>query len=233
MDRKERKILLIKRFGKQWYEKLEDHLYSKEFLRIGKELKESKGRICPSPENIFRGFKITEYSDVKVVILGQDPYHTYKNNKPIANGLAFSSGDANFCPPSLRNILDEVERDVHDGLCFGECLEYDLTRWAKQGVLLLNTSLSTIESKPGFHSKLWKEFTKEVISKLNEKNDLVWMLWGKHAQSYKEFINNDTHLILETSHPSPYSVKYGFKGCGHFSKCNEFLKSRNIKEINF
>ena len=164
--------------------------------------------------------------DVKVVIIGQDPYHI----KGQADGLAFSCH--NGTPqPSLKNIFKEISDDLEISMSQST----DLTPWAKQGVLLLNTSLTVIEHKPASHSnELWHTFTREIVKILNEQNTpIVFMLWGNHAKSFIPLLNNPKHLILTANHPSPFSAYSGFFGCKHFSKCNKFLTDNNLPAIDW
>ena len=182
--------------------------------------------IYPKKEDIFNAFKIP-YSDVKVVILGQDPYH----GEGEAHGYAFSCLKKPI-PPSLKNIYKElhsdlgVEKDMTNG---------DLTPWANQGVMLLNAGLTVEKDKPNSHKDLgWNKFTDTVISKLNEREDpVVFILWGNFAREKAKLITNPQHLVIESAHPSPFSARNGFFGSKPFSKTNEFLKRNNKKEINW
>lgn len=189
--------------------------------------------IYPHKKDIFNAFKLTPYNDVKVVIQGQDPYH----GKNQADGLAFSTIDIKR-PPSLQNIFKEISDDIYGGLSESEYnkkfTSNNLESWAKQGVLLLNTALTVQAGKPSSHSDIgWLKFTTEVIKTLNKRNNIVYMLWGKHAQYFEKFITNDNSLILKTSHPSPFSVRNGFSGCKHFTKASSYLRSKGIKEIEW
>ena len=182
--------------------------------------------IYPKKEDIFNAFKIP-YSDVKVVILGQDPYH----GEGEAHGYAFSCLKKPI-PPSLKNIYKElysdlgIEKDMTNG---------DLTPWANQGVMLLNAGLTVEKDKPNSHKDLgWNKFTDAVISKLNEREDpIVFILWGNFAREKAKLITNPQHLVIESAHPSPFSARNGFFGSKPFSKTNEFLKKNNKKEINW
>lgn len=183
--------------------------------------------IFPKKEEIFNALKLTSFEDTRVVIFGQDPYHEINQ----AHGLAFSVNDGVKIPPSLRNIYKEIKAE------YG----YDIPKtgnlipWAKQGILLLNASLTVREGKPNSHSKIgWQEFTDNIIKHLNEKNEsVIFMLWGNNARNKKKFITNPKHFILEATHPSPLSANRGFFGCNHFKKINEILKSSNKKEIDW
>lgn len=182
--------------------------------------------IYPPKNQIFNALNLVPINQVKVVIIGQDPYHTEGQ----AHGLAFSCH--NGTPqPSLKNIFKEIHDDL--GLNMSSCT--DLTAWANQGVMLLNTSLTVVAHQPASHANpLWHSFTKQVIEILNNQNQpIVFMLWGNHAKSFLPMLNNPNHLILQSAHPSPFSAYNGFFGCKHFSKCNQFLCEHNIQPINW
>ena len=182
--------------------------------------------VFPPKEKVFNALNYVPLKDVKVVIIGQDPYHTAGQ----ADGLAFSCH--NGTPqPSLKNIFKEISADL--GILMSDST--DLTPWAEQGVLLLNTSLTVVEHLPASHSnKLWHKFTTEIVKILNEQNQpIVFILWGNHAKSFIPILNNPNHLILQSAHPSPFSAYNGFFGCRHFSKCNEFLIKHNIEPIDW
>lgn len=183
--------------------------------------------IYPPKEDIFAALKNTPFKDVKVVIVGQDPYH----GEGEAMGLSFSVHDGIKLPPSLKNIYKELE----DDLGYKPVTSGDLTKWTKEGVLLLNATLTVVKDTPNSHSKLgWDKFTDYVIKVLNEKEEpVVFILWGNFARSKKEFITNKKHLVIESAHPSPFSARNGFFGSKPFSKTNEFLKKNNIKEIDW
>ena len=171
--------------------------------------------------------KNTPYEYVKVVILGQDPYH----GEGEAHGLCFSVNPGIKVPPSLQNIFKEIHRDL--GLKIPN--NGYLLKWARQGVLMLNSVLTVEKDKPASHqNKGWEIFTDTIIKKVNEKDTpVVFLLWGNFAKKKKELITNPIHLVLTSSHPSPFAVNYGFNGCSHFSKTNEFLKSKGLKEIDW
>ena len=186
--------------------------------------------IFPNEQDIYSAFNYCDLSDVKVVILGQDPYHGVGNdNEPQAHGLAFSVNPTIKIPPSLRNIYKELETDV-DG--FISPNHGYLSDWAKQGVLLLNTVLTVKQGQAHSHAKLgWEKFTDAIIEAINLQNDgCVFVLWGSHAQKKGKNIDANKHCVLNGPHPSPLSAYRGFFGCKHFSKANEWLK-RNDKEI--
>ena len=180
--------------------------------------------ILPEPKNFFKAFDLCEMQKVKVVSIGQDPYHTLG----VPNGLAFSVNRNSKLPPSLVNIFKELEADLGIKNSTG-----DLTSWSKQGVLLLNTSLSVCAGLPASHSKIgWELFTNTVINVIQQKKNIVFLLWGKHAQKKGDLIEN-SNFILEAAHPSPLSANNGFFGCGHFSKTNNFLTSLGSDPIDW
>lgn len=207
-----------------------DSEYHKEYFAnivkfVNKVYKEKT--IFPPKARILSALDITDYNDVKVVILGQDPYHGIGE----ANGLAFSVNDGIKIPPSLKNIYKEL----HDDLGIEIPNTGNLESWAKEGVLLLNSVLTVEKDKPASHKNIgWETFTDSIIKKLNERDKpIVFILWGNFAKSKKELITNPKHLVLTSSHPSPFSVNYGFFGSKPFSKTNEFLRKNGIKEIDW
>jgi uracil-DNA glycosylase len=176
--------------------------------------------IFPPQEHIFRAFSFFNMNDLKVVIIGQDPYHT----KTLADGLCFSVPNGSKMPPSLRNIFKELERSYNV-----KRTDTDLSDWAKQGVLLINTAFTVEENKPGSHAKHWKNFTRELLTHIGQNSEhVIYMLWGNHAQSYEDCINVSRNMILKHTHPSPLSRK-PFVGNNHFVLCNEYL-IHNSKE---
>ena len=181
--------------------------------------------VFPPMNEIFNAFMLTSFSDTRVVIVGQDPYH----EKDQAMGLSFSVREGVEEPPSLKNIHQEIIAEgVEQGLWFS-----DLTRWAKQGVLLLNSTLTVVEHQAAAHSgKGWEIFTDNAIRALGEDDEpRVFILWGSYARSKKSLITNPSHLILESAHPSPLSAYRGFFGNNHFRLCNEFLKAHGYPPI--
>ena len=184
-------------------------------------------RIYPARENWFAAMQHTDFDDVKIVILGQDPYHGPNQ----AHGLSFSVPVGEKIPPSLRNIFIELESDSE--LSFTRPEHGCLTHWADQGVLLLNATLTVEAKHPGSHQKQgWEQFTDHIIAALNtHRENLVFMLWGKYAQDKGKSIDANRHLVLQTTHPSPFSAYRGFLGCGHFSKANAWLKVHDQKPI--
>lgn len=215
--------------GNDWDSKLSVIFASEGFKRFFKIIDNEYNTktIYPLKENIFNALKLTSYKDTKVVIVGQDPYH----GEGEAHGLSFSVQKGIKLPPSLKNIYTELQ----DDLGIEPAREGDLTKWAKEGVLLLNSTLTVVKDTPNSHSKLgWSLFTDYIIKTLNEKEEpVVFILWGNFARSKKAFITNKRHLVIESAHPSPFSARYGFFGSRPFSKTNEFLKKNNIKEIDW
>tara|TARA_B100000902_G_scaffold344206_1_gene349442 strand:- start:16138 stop:16815 length:678 start_codon:yes stop_codon:yes gene_type:complete len=211
------KKILENEFHKNYMKKLNEMLI----------LEEKKYNIFPNKEKIFNALNKCPFNKVKIVIIGQDPYHGYRQ----ANGIAFSVNKKMPIPPSLRNIFKEIKRD----LSIENSKNGDLSNWAKQGILLLNTSLTVRENKPKSHSNIgWKEFTDTIISKISQKkNGIIFLLWGLESKKKSELIDSKKHYILMSSHPSPLSSYRGFNGCGHFSKCNNILNKIGKKTINW
>ena len=217
------------KFNNEWDEILSDLFSTEKYAEIREFLKKeyTENTIYPDMYNIFRCFKETPYNNVKAVILGQDPYH----EEGQAQGLSFSVPNGVKFPPSLVNIFKELKSDLgYDAPKSG-----DLLKWAKEGVLLLNTTLTVIKGLANSHKDCgWQWFTDEVIKKLNERETpIVFILWGANARSKKKFINTKKHFIVESAHPSPLSCYKGFWNSKPFSKTNEFLKSVNISQINW
>ncbi len=214
--------------NESWSEVLRDELNSTYFKHIKEDVlnKYKTEIVYPQPQNIFNCLNYFDFSETKVVILGQDPYHGINQ----ANGLAFSVPTNTKLPPSLKNIFKEIEQDLGIVNTSG-----DLTPWAKQGVLLLNTTLTVTEGIPLSHQDIgWERFTDQIIKKLNDNlTHVIFVLWGAKAQKKQPLISKKGHLILTAPHPSPLSVYRGFYGCKHFSKINEFLESFNKKPINW
>ena len=186
-----------------------------------------KYAIYPPGKLIFNAFNLCPFDKVKVVIIGQDPYH----GPGQAHGLCFSVNDGVPFPPSLLNIFKEIKNDIGtDAPTTG-----NLTRWAEQGILLLNATLTVRAHQAGSHqNRGWETFTDDVIKILNEKEEpLVFILWGAYARSKKDLITNPKHLIIESAHPSPFSARNGFFGSKPFSRTNAFLKSNGLKEIDW
>ena len=215
--------------GNDWDEKLSVIWKSegfKKFMDIVDHEYATK-TIYPLRENLFNALKLTPYKDVKVVIVGQDPYH----GEGEAHGLSFSVQEGIKIPPSLKNIYKEIADDL--GII--EPNSGDLTKWAKRGVLLLNSSLTVVKDSPNSHKDLgWYRFTDYVIKVLNAKEEpVVFILWGNFAKSKAVFITNPKHLVITSPHPSPFSANSGFFGSKPFSKTNEFLKKNHLEPIEW
>ena len=209
-------IILKLEFEKDYFKKLLSIINNEYKLKT----------IYPNKTDIFKAFRNTSYQDTKVVILGQDPYH----GEHEAHGLSFSVKEGVPMPPSLRNIFKELKNDI--GV---DRTQTDLTDWAKQGVLLLNSIMTVVKDTPLSHKdKGWEIFTDNVIKKLGEREKpIVFILWGNYARSKKLLIKNKNHLIIENVHPSPLSASRGFFGSKPFSKTNAFLEKNGIKKINW
>jgi len=215
--------------GNEWDEILADEFKQDYYKRIRYWLRKeySEQTIYPPMNDIFNALKYTSYSDVKAVILGQDPYH----GPGQAHGLCFSVLPGVQPPPSLKNIFKEL----HDDLGIEPPPNGTLTKWAQRGVLLLNTTLTVRQGQANSHLNIgWTTFTDHVISILNEREKpIVFLLWGGNARSKKKLITNPEHLILECAHPSPLSARNGFFGCKHFSKCNTYLELKHMEPIDW
>ena len=216
-------------FNNSWDILLKDEFQKSYYLNLRKFLvQEYKTQtIYPNMNNIFNALKYTDYRDVKVVILGQDPYHQPNQ----AHGLCFSVLKGVNPPPSLQNMYKEIYAEY--GYPIPD--HGELTYWAEQGVLMMNTVLTVRESQPNSHKGMgWEIFTDNVISLLNARPEpMVFLLWGANARAKKKIITNPNHLVLESAHPSPLSAYNGFFGNGHFKKANEFLKSKGLTEIDW
>lgn len=217
------------RIEKSWQEVLKEEFnkpYFEELANFVRDEYKSK-KVFPPPKDIFKAFDLCSFDKVKVVILGQDPYH----GDGQAHGLCFSVNQGIPMPPSLINIYKEIVSDVGGQMPAHGNLEH----WAQQGVFLLNAILSVIAHQPTSHqNKGWETFTDEVIRLISEKKEhVVFMLWGNYAQSKEWMIDLNKHLVLKAPHPSPLSAHRGFFGCKHFSKANEFLAKNGLKAINW
>ena len=219
----------MKLIGNDWDDVLRDTFESEEYQKLRTFLdSEYKSKtIYPLPQNIYRALRLTSYSDTKVVILGQDPYHEPNQ----AHGLSFSVNKGVEIPPSLQNIYKEL----HDDLGCSIPNHGNLESWANQGVLLLNAVLTVEAHKANSHKgKGWELITDTIIQKLNEKQEpVVYILWGSNARSKKQYINNPNHLIIESVHPSPLSAYNGFFGSKPFSKTNNFLVKKGLEPIDW
>ena len=220
---------MIADIEESWKEVLKNELEKDYFIKLTEFVKNEYATkvIYPPQSQIFSAFDYTSFHDVKVVIIGQDPYH----GEGQANGLSFSVANDVKIPPSLRNIYKELKTD----LGIEESVSGNLESWAKQGILLLNATLTVEASNAGSHQKKgWEEFTDAVIKLLSEeKENIVFVLWGSYAQKKGKKINREKHFIIESAHPSPLGAYRGFWESKPFSKTNEYLKSKNKQEINW
>lgn len=214
---------------KNWYELLKPELTSQQFKNLQDFLTEEYNtkKIYPTPENVFNALNLVKYNDVKVVIIGQDPYHQPGQ----AHGLSFSVQNGIKLPPSLVNIYKEIENEIGKK----SCTNGDLTAWAKQGVLLLNSVLTVRDSQPNSHKNMgWEQITSRVVELLSKREKpVVFLLWGANAIAIGKNIDRSKHLVLTCAHPSPLSAYNGFFGCNHFVKANEFLIKNNETPIEW
>ncbi len=219
--------MLLNIENSSWLRALAPELEKPYFQKLTKFVEDSyqNDKVFPAPENIFKAFSLCDYADVKVIILGQDPYHGANQ----AVGLSFSVPESERLPPSLRNIYKELKSDI----ARDRGINGNLKDWAKEGVLLLNATLTVSEGKPGSHqTQGWETFSDAVIKHLSEqKENLVFILWGKYAEAKAGLIDKDKHLIITSAHPSPLSAHRGFFGSRPFSKTNEYLKQKGLKPI--
>jgi uracil-DNA glycosylase len=209
--------IFLEEFEKKYFKSIQ------EFLK----LEEAQNKlIYPAKKDIFKAFQLCPFNQVKVVIIGQDPYYGYNQ----ANGLAFSVNSGIALPPSLRNIFLEIFADIGCVRTNG-----DLSDWAKQGVLLINTSLTVEANQANSHQTIgWHQFTRRIIEQINNQlQGIIFLLWGKHASQFKKEINNEIHYCLLSSHPSPFSYYLGFKGNKHFSQTNNILVNLGKKPIQW
>jgi len=213
----------------EWQHELENEFKESYFIDIIEAIKRTNDNkiLCPELKEIFNALNYVSLSNIKVIIIGQDPYH----GKAQANGLAFAVNSSTSTPPSLRNIIQEVESDIGEKFS----IEKNLISWTNQGILLLNSTLTVEQGKANSHANTgWGLFTDHILRIIsNEKDNLVFMLWGKNASKKEYLINSEKHLILKSVHPSPLSAYKGFFGCKHFSKANKYLKKNNLDEINW
>lgn len=214
---------------KNWFELLKNELNSKEFKELQTFLNNEYAtyKIYPEAKNVFNALNLVKYDDVKVVIIGQDPYHQPHQ----AHGLCFSVLEGTKLPPSLQNIFKEIESETGKK----PNTNGNLTSWAKQGVLLLNSVLTVRESCPNSHkNKGWELITSKIIKLLSERKDpVIFLLWGANAIQLGKDIDRSRHYVLTCAHPSPLSAYNGFFGCGHFNKTNEILRKLGKKEIEW
>lgn len=219
----------MKLFGNDWDDMLSDELSLPYLDKLWAFLHEEYAtkQIFPKKSHVFNALKYTSFSDTRVVIIGQDPYHGAGQ----ANGLCFSVNDGVRVPPSLGNIYKEISDEYGTPIPKSG----NLSAWAHDGVLLLNTCLTVRSGEPKSHSHMgWERFTDKIIDLLSHKSSpLVFLLWGADAAKKAAFVSSDTHLTLTSSHPSPLSVYRGFSGSGHFKKCNDFLIAHNARPVNW
>lgn len=213
-----------------WKEQLQGEFEKEYFAELTNFVKKEyqEGVVYPAPKNIFRAFDLCPFDKAEVIILGQDPYHGIGQ----ANGLAFAVDEHTKVPPSLQNIFKEIASDIGKPLVH---TSGDLTRWAEQGVLLLNATLTVRAHSAGSHQNQgWEQFTDAIIHTLSEKREnLVFILWGNYAKAKGAHIDRTKHLVLEAPHPSPFSAASGFFGCKHFSKANEYLALHGKQPIDW
>ncbi len=215
--------LIAEQKSQDYFAQLQDEIASR---------REQGITVFPAEQDVFNAFSFCELAEVKVVILGQDPYHGQDKGITQAHGLAFSVQKGVKPPPSLVNIYKELATDI-DGFTVPE--HGDLTAWAEQGVMLLNTVLTVEQGNAHSHAKLgWQHFTDAVIQTINSQNSgCVFILWGTHAQKKAKMIDKNKHLVLEGPHPSPLSAYRGFFGCQHFSKANDWLRTRDKAPVSW
>lgn len=228
--------LLEDLFSSSWVDALGESFFSSTgFAYIGNYIGKLRQTttVYPDRNDVFRAFKLTPFNEVKCVILAMDPY-------PIegqADGLVFSNSKSNTISPSLKNILKEIDNEFpenKDIITHGRLDLQDLSRWSKQGVLLLNAALTVEKGKAGSHLELWRPFTVKILQVLNTKNEIIWLLLGKEAQGYKKYITNKTHTILEAAHPAVHCYGgSGFLGSNVFKECNVELELRNKQIIQW
>lgn len=227
------KKYIIDKFGKSWFKSMESYLSSDDFSRLGSIIAQERKKyvIYPSRDDLFKCFTLTPYNNVKIILMGMDPYHDGS-----ADGLAFSNSQSLIISPSLRIMLKEVSNEYPEKereINYGRLVRQDLTRWAYQGVLLINAAQTVREGEPGSHMKLWSGFTKRVIHSLNNKTDLIWILLGNKAKEFIPEISKQ-HYILTAPHPaSEIYRETGFYGSNIFKKANERLSVLNKKEIEW
>lgn len=220
---------MYQKLEKSWLVALSKEFTKDYFLELNEKIKKAyiEKRIYPSKENIFAALNLCPLDKVKVVIIGQDPYH----GEGQAHGLAFSVLPETKIPPSLKNIYKEISNDLGKEIP----ATGNLNAWAEQGVLLLNATLTVESQQPGSHQGIgWEIFTDEIIKTISDqKEHMVFLLWGKYAEAKANLIDETKHLVLKAPHPSPFSAHSGFFGCRHFSQANEYLEKNKIKPIDW
>ena len=215
-----------------WYHKLKHVIESDKFLDFGRFLKEERTNkeIYPYKEEVFRIFNDVPFNDVKVVIIGQDPYPTVYKNEPVACGYSFAPRHKEFVPPSLKQIYKALNSDLYADI-FSIESDLDLTKWVSQGVMLLNMGLTVEKGKAGSHLKHWEFFTTEVIKAFNNTSGVIFMLWGKYAQGMRPLINENLNYVLECSHPASAIYSGTEWSCSNFRKANEILYGNHGDQI--
>jgi len=217
-----------------WYAKLKHYIESEEFTKIAAYVKDrrTKTSVYPPSNEIFRAFQLTPYDNVRVVIIGMDPYPNLYADKPVACGLSFAPRIREYTPPSLKQIYERIKEDFYaEEMTFP--VDLDIEYWAKQGILMLNAALTVEHTKPGSHMKVWANWTEEVIKALNEySSGIVFCLWGKDAQSFETQIGKH-HLVLKAEHPVAASYQGRKWQCDHFKKINTHLMGVNGDFINW
>lgn len=227
--------VMIDLFGNGWYNAMRTYLQSQEFAELGRWLMTERKQkvVYPEQKNVFKAFQLTPYEKVKVVFLGLDPYIRKHQAIGLSFGIELSENMTNM-PPSLKTIVKELESDL-DTLCLD--FDYSLEEWAKQGVLMLNTSLTVQEGQTNSHLHMWKPFTMQVIDAINNMNDnVIFILLGKTAQSYEKYLNPDSTRVIKAPHPAAEAYaggKAGFYGSKIFSTCNAMLYMLEKEEINW
>ena len=247
MDEKKQKAI-INLVGDSWFEKLKSWFQTEEATRLIQRIKRDRRsrNVYPEKGKVFNSLKLCPFENTKVVIIGQDPYHYLINKKPVADGLAFSSNVSDYVPPSLKVIYEELDKEYNHFPPLYCSRSSSLESWAKQGVLLLNTSLTVIQNSPDSHSNIgWSSFTNQILDSLKQKSSVCYMLWGKHARSLTPKITSSSAYILQAAHPvvhkynehlgvnTKYDSKKHFLGCNHFKECNNFLIGFNKTPIDW
>jgi uracil-DNA glycosylase len=211
-----------------WYLKLKDYIESEEFNTLATTIKNRRGytQIFPHSNEIFRAFNMTPFSELRIVVMGMDPYPTLFDNKPSASGLSFAPRDRRYVPPSLRKIYERIKKDYYPNEML-EPKDLDLEHWAKQGILMLNAALTVEHGKPGSHMKLWEPWTEQVINTINEySNGVIFCLWGKDAQAFESKIAKH-HIVLKSEHPVAANYQQREWECTHFKQINKHLMEVN------
>lgn len=217
-----------------WYNKLKHYIEAPEFKEVATKIKlrRKEVNVFPPSKEIFRAFQLTPYRDVRVVILGMDPYPNLYKGQPVACGLSFAPRDKNYVPPSLRQIYSRIKADFYsEDMTFD--VDLDMEYWAQQGILMLNAALTVEEGNPGSHMKLWQSWTKEVIFALNEySSGIIFCLWGKHAQAFESEISKH-HIVLKAEHPQAANYAARQWECDHFKQINKHLMGVNGDSIEW